>query len=218
MSIFGGIVVTNRELTADITKEMSEMFLEVIVAPSYTDEALEILKTKKNVRVLLLPEISIKQPENSYDIKKINGGIIVQSIDSKIFDDYEVVTNRKPTDKELEDMLFAWNVVKYTKSNGIVVAKDKQTVGIGPGQVNRIWASKQCFEHAEELIGKDATQGAVLASDAFFPFDDNVEAAHQAGITAIIQPGGAIRDQLSIDKCNEYGMAMIFTHMRHFRH
>lgn len=218
MSIFGGIVVVNRELTADIAKEMSEMFLEVIVAPSYTDEALEILKTKKNVRVLLLPEISTKQPENSYDIKKINGGIIVQSIDSKIFDDYEVVTNRKPTDKELEDMLFAWNVVKYTKSNGIVVAKDKQTVGIGPGQVNRIWASKQCFEHAEELIGKDATQGSVLASDAFFPFDDNVEAAHEAGITAIIQPGGAMRDQLSIDKCNEYGMTMIFTHMRHFRH
>lgn len=218
MSIFGGIVVTNRELTADIAKEMSEMFLEVIVAPAYTDEALEILKTKKNVRVLLLPEISTKQPENSYDIKKINGGIIVQSIDSKIYDNYDVVTDRKPTDKELEDMLFAWNVVKYTKSNGIVVAKDKQTVGIGPGQVNRIWASKQCFEHAEELIGKDATQGAVLASDAFFPFDDNVEAAHQAGITAIIQPGGAMRDQLSIDKCNEYGIAMIFTHMRHFRH
>lgn len=218
MSIFGGIVVTNRELTNDIAKEMSEMFLEVIVAPSYTDEALETLKKKKNVRVLLLPEITTKQPENSYDIKKINGGIIVQSIDSKTLDDYEVVTNRKPTDKELEDMLFAWNVVKYTKSNAIVVAKDKQTVGIGPGQVNRIWASKQCFEHAEELIGEGATNGAVLASDAFFPFDDNVEAAHQAGITAIIQPGGAMRDQLSIDKCNEYGMAMIFTHMRHFRH
>ena len=218
MSIFGGIVVSNRELTANIAKEMAEMFLEVIVAPSYTDEALEILKSKKNVRVLLLPEISVKQPENSYDIKKINGGMIVQTIDSKIYDDYEVVTNRKPTEKELEDMLFAWKVVKYVKSNGIAVAKDKQTVGIGPGQVNRIWASKQCFEHAEELIGKDATKGAVLASDAFFPFDDNVEAAHKAGITAIIQPGGAMRDQLSIDKCNEYGIAMVFTHMRHFKH
>lgn len=218
MSIFGGIVVSNRELTAPIATEMSEMFLEVIVAPSYTDEALEILKKKKNVRVLLLPEISVKQPENSYDIKKINGGIIVQTIDSKIYDDYEVVTNRKPTDKELEDLLFAWKVVKYVKSNGIAVAKDKQTVGIGPGQVNRIWASKQCFEHAEELIGEGATQGAILASDAFFPFDDNVEAAHKAGITAIIQPGGALKDQLSIDKCNEYGIAMIFTHMRHFRH
>ena len=218
MSIFGGIVVSNRELTAEIAKEMSEMFLEVIVAPSYTEEALEILKKKKNVRVLLLPEISVKQPENSYDIKKINGGMIVQTIDSKLYDDYEVVTNRKPTDKELEDMLFAWKVVKYVKSNGITVAKNKQTVGIGPGQVNRIWASKQCFEHAEELIGEGATQGAVLASDAFFPFDDNVEAAHKAGITAIIQPGGALKDQLSIDKCNEYGITMIFTHMRHFRH
>ena len=218
MSIFGGIVVSNRELTAEIAKEMSEMFLEVIVAPSYTEEALEILKKKKNVRVLLLPEISVKQPENSYDIKKINGGMIVQTIDSKLYDDYEVVTNRKPTDKELEDMLFAWKVVKYVKSNGITVAKNKQTVGIGPGQVNRIWASKQCFEHAEELIGEGATQGAVLASDAFFPFDDNVEAAHKAGITAIIQPGGALKDQLSIDKCNEYGITMIFIHMRHFRH
>ena len=218
MSIFGGIVVSNRELTEEIAKEMSEMFLEVIVAPSYTEAALEILKSKKNVRVLLLPEISVKQPETSYDIKKINGGIIIQSVDSKLYEDYEVVTNRKPTDKELEDMLFAWKVVKYVKSNGIAVAKDKQTVGIGPGQVNRIWASKQCFEHAEELIGEGATQGAVLASDAFFPFDDNVEAAHKAGITAIIQPGGAMRDQLSIDKCNEYGIAMVFTHMRHFKH
>lgn len=218
MSIFGGIVVSNRELTEDIATEMSEMFLEVIVAPSYTEEALEILKKKKNVRVLLLPEISVKQPENSYDIKKINGGIIIQSVDSKLYEDYEVVTNRKPTDKELEDMLFAWKVVKYVKSNGIAVAKDKQTVGIGPGQVNRIWASKQCFEHAEELIGEGATKGAVLASDAFFPFDDNVEAAHKAGITAIIQPGGALKDQLSIDKCNEYGIAMVFTHMRHFKH
>ncbi|MBR3696973.1 MAG: bifunctional phosphoribosylaminoimidazolecarboxamide formyltransferase/IMP cyclohydrolase [Clostridia bacterium] len=218
MSIFGGIVVSNRELSAQIAKEMAEMFLEVIVAPSYTDDALEILKSKKNVRILLLPEISVKQSENSYDIKKINGGIIVQSVDSKIYDSFEVVTNKKPSEKELEDLLFAWKVVKYVKSNGIAVAKNKQTIGIGPGQVNRIWASKQCFEHAKELIGKDATKGAVLASDAFFPFDDNVEAAYKSGITAIIQPGGALKDQLSIDKCNEYGISMIFTHMRHFRH
>lgn len=218
MSIFGGIVVSNCEINEKIATEMSEMFLEVIVAPSYTSEALEILKQKKNVRVLLLPEITTKQPEGSYDIKKINGGIIVQTIDSKLLDNYEVVTNRAPTEKELADMMFAWKVVKFVKSNGIAVAKDKQTVGIGPGQVNRIWSTKQCFEHAEELISKDATQGAVLASDAFFPFDDCVEEAHKAGITAIIQPGGAMRDQLSIDKCNEYGMTMIFTHMRHFKH
>lgn len=218
MSIFGGIVVSNREITEEIAKEMSEMFLEVIVAPSYTQQALKTLQKKKNVRVLELPEITVKQPENSYDIKKINGGIIVQTIDAKLLDDYEVVTDRAPTEKELEDLMFAWKVVKFVKSNGIALAKDKQTVGIGPGQVNRIWSTKQCVEHAKELISETATQNAVLASDAFFPFDDCVEAAHAAGITAIIQPGGAKKDQLSIDKCNEYGMSMIFTHMRHFKH
>ena len=217
-SIFGGIVVANREITKEMAAEMKEIFLEVVVAPSYQKEALEILKEKPNLRILLLPSISVKQPETAYDIKKINGGIILQTIDSKLLDNYEVVTNRKPTEKELEDMLFTWKIVKYVKSNGIALGKDKQSVGIGPGQVNRIWATKQSIEHAEELIGPDATKGAVLASDAFFPFSDCVEAAHKAGITAIIQPGGAKRDQESIDKCNEYGIAMIFTGMRHFRH
>ena len=217
-SIFGGIVTINREVTVELATEMKEIFLEVIVAPSFEPEALEILKAKKNLRILELPEISVKQPEGNYDIKKINGGIIVQTIDSKLLDEYTVVTDRKPTDKELEDMMFAWKVVKYVKSNGIAIAKDKQTIGIGPGQVNRIWATKQCFEHAEELIAPGITKGAVLASDAFFPFDDCVEAAHEAGITAIIQPGGSVRDQDSIDKCNEYGITMIFTGMRHFRH
>lgn len=133
-------------------------------------------------------------------------------------EELKVVTHRIPTDKEMEDLRFAWKVVKFVKSNGIALAKDKQTVGIGPGQVNRVWAAKQSIEHAEELIDPDATKGAVLASDAFFPFDDCVEAAHQAGITAIIQPGGSIRDDDSIKKCNEYGIAMVFTGMRHFKH
>ena len=217
-SIFGGIVVANREITLDIAKEMKEIFLEVIVAPSYEKEALELLQTKKNLRVLELPNIQVKQPEGSYDIKKINGGIIVQTVDTKLLDNYEVVTNRKPTDKELEDMMFTWKIVKYVKSNGIALGKDKQSIGIGPGQVNRIWATKQSIEHAEELIEPGITKGAVLASDAFFPFADCVEEAHKAGITAIIQPGGSIRDQESIDKCNEYGISMIFTGMRHFRH
>ena len=217
-SIFGGIVVANREVTEDMAKEMKEIFLEVVVAPSYEEKALELLKEKPNLRILLLPSITVKQPETAYDIKKINGGIILQTIDSKLLDNYEVVTDRKPTDKELEDMLFTWKIVKYVKSNGIALGKDKQSIGIGPGQVNRIWATKQSIEHAEELIGEGATKGAVLASDAFFPFSDCVEAAHNAGITAIIQPGGAKRDQESIDKCNEYGIAMIFTGMRHFRH
>lgn len=220
-SIFGGIVVLNRELTKEIAEEMSKIFLEVIVAPSYEEEALTILCQKKNIRVLELPSISVKQPETAYDIKKINGGIIIQSIDSKLLDEenpYKVITERAPTKEELEDMLFTWKIVKHTKSNAIVIGKNKQSVGIGPGQVNRIWSTKQCFEHAIELIGEDAAHGAVLASDAFFPFDDCVEAAHAAGITAIIQPGGSINDQLSIDKCNEYDMAMIFTNMRHFKH
>ncbi len=217
-SIFGGIVVANREITLDVAKEMKEIFLEVIVAPSYEKEALELLQTKKNLRVLLLPNIEKKQKENAYDIKKINGGIIVQTIDSKLLDGYEVVTTRKPTDKELEDMMFTWKIVKYVKSNGIALGKDKQSIGIGPGQVNRIWATKQSVEHAEELIEEGITKGAVLASDAFFPFADCVEEAHKAGITAIIQPGGSIRDSESIDKCNEYGISMIFTGMRHFRH
>ncbi len=217
-SIFGGIVVSNREITENMAKEMKEIFLEVIVAPSYEEKALELLKEKPNLRILLLPSITVKQPETAYDIKKINGGIILQTIDSKLLDNYEVVTDRKPTDKELEDMLFTWKIVKYVKSNGIALGKNKQSIGIGPGQVNRIWATKQSIEHAEELIGEGATKGAVLASDAFFPFSDCVEAAHKAGITAIIQPGGAKKDQDSIDKCNEYGIAMIFTGMRHFRH
>ncbi|ROR26320.1 IMP cyclohydrolase /phosphoribosylaminoimidazolecarboxamide formyltransferase [Mobilisporobacter senegalensis] len=220
VSIFGGIVVVNREVTAAVAKEMAEIFLEVIVAPGYEEEALAILRSKKNLRVLELPGIEIPQDENAYDLKKVNGGLIVQTIDSKLMDegDLKVVTDRVPTEKELEDMKFAWRVVKFVKSNGIAIAKDKQTVGIGPGQVNRIWAANQCFDHAAELIGPDAAKGCVLASDAFFPFDDCVEAAYRAGITAIIQPGGSIRDEDSIRKCNEYGIAMVFTGMRHFKH
>lgn len=220
VSIFGGIVVLNRQLTLEMAEEMKKVFLEVVVAPSYEEEALKLLQTKKNVRVLKLPDIEVAQEESAYDLKKVNGGLIVQSIDSKLLveEDLKVVTDRAPSDKEMEDILFAWRVVKYVKSNGIALAKDKQTVGIGPGQVNRVWATKQAIEHAAELIDEEATKGAVLASDAFFPFDDCVEAAHQAGITAIIQPGGSIRDEDSIKKCNEYGIAMVFTGMRHFKH
>lgn len=220
VSIFGGIVVSNREVTLTIAEEMKDVFLEVVVAPSYEKEALELLQSKKNVRVLELPDIEVPQSENSYDLKKVNGGLIVQTIDSKLVEQEElkVVTNRAPSKDEKKDLLFAWRVVKFVKSNGIALAKDMQTVGIGPGQVNRVWATKQSIEHAAELIDADVTKGAVLASDAFFPFDDCVEAAHKAGITAIIQPGGSIRDKDSIKKCNEYGIAMMFTGMRHFKH
>lgn len=220
VSIFGGIVVLNRTLTYEMAEEMKDIFLEVVVAPSYEEKALDLLKLKKNLRLLQLPDIDLPQDENAYDLKKVNGGLIVQTIDSKLLhdEDLKVVTDRSPSDKEMEDLLFAWRVVKYVKSNGIALAKNKQTVGIGPGQVNRVWATRQSIEHAAELIDNEATKGAVLASDAFFPFDDCVEAAHQAGITAIIQPGGSIRDEDSIKKCNEYGIAMVFTGMRHFKH
>jgi phosphoribosylaminoimidazolecarboxamide formyltransferase/IMP cyclohydrolase len=219
-SIFGGIVVINREVTLAMAEAMKNIFLEVVVAPSYEKEALEVLTIKKNIRVLQLEAIEVPQDENAYDLKKVNGGLIVQTIDSKIYneDELKVVTDRAPSATEMEDLKFAWRVVKFVKSNGIALAKDKQSIGIGPGQVNRIWSTKQSIDHATELIGEGITKGAVLASDAFFPFDDCVEAAHQAGITAIIQPGGAGRDEDSINKCNEYGIAMIFTGMRHFKH
>lgn len=220
VSIYGGIVTVNREVTLELAEKMKSVFLEVLVAPSYQEEALELLQTKKNLRVLELKDIEVPQDKNAYDLKKVNGGLIVQTIDSELMneEDLKVVTDRAPSEKEMEDMRFAWRVVKFVKSNGIALAKDKQTVGIGPGQVNRVWSTKQSIEHAAELIDENATKGAVLASDAFFPFDDCVEAAHQAGITAIIQPGGSIRDEDSIKKCNEYGIAMVFTGMRHFKH
>jgi phosphoribosylaminoimidazolecarboxamide formyltransferase/IMP cyclohydrolase len=220
VSIFGGIVVANRAVTLKMAEDMVKVFLEVIVAPDYEKEALELLQTKKNVRVLKLKDIEVPQNENAYDLKKVNGGLIVQTIDSKLLveEDVKVVTARVPSEKEMNDLLFAWRVVKFVKSNGIALAKDKQSIGIGPGQVNRVWATRQSIEHAGELIGIDAVKGAVLASDAFFPFDDCVEAAYQAGITAIIQPGGSVRDEDSINKCNEYGIAMVFTGMRHFKH
>lgn len=219
-SIFGGIVVLNREVTLDVAKEMSEIFIEVVVAPSYEEEALILLTKKKNIRLLKLDNISTQQDKNAYDIKKINGGVIVQTIDSILFEEekLEVVTNRKPTEKEMEDLIFAFRVVKYVKSNGIALAKNKQSIGIGPGQVNRIWSTKQSIEHSIELIGDGIANGAVLASDAFFPFYDCVEAAHAAGIRAIIQPGGSVNDKDSIEKCNEYGITMVFTGVRHFKH
>ncbi len=220
VSIYGGIVVVNEAVDLKLAQAMKPIFLEVIVAPAYTEEALELLRTKKNTRVLQLDDIAVPQSEDAYDLKKVNGGLIVQTIDSKLLPeaDPEVVTETAPTAEQMEDLLFAWKVCKFVKSNGIALAKNKQSVGIGPGQVNRVWATGQAIEHAAELISDEATRGAVLASDAYFPFDDCVELAHKAGIKAIIQPGGSIRDEDSIKKCNEYGIAMVFTGMRHFKH
>ena len=219
VSIFGGILCANRKIDKATAEEISKIFLEIVLAPDFDDDALEVLEQKKNIRLLKLKDVMKKQPETAYDVKKVSGGILIQDIDSKLLgDELKVVTDRKPTEKEMEDLLFTWKVVKFTKSNGIAIGKDKQSVGIGPGQVNRIWATEQAIDHGTKQLGADVVKGAVLASDAFFPFDDCVEAAHKAGITAIIQPGGSKRDQDSIDACNKYGIAMVFTGMCHFRH
>ncbi|MDK2991981.1 MAG: phosphoribosylaminoimidazolecarboxamide formyltransferase / cyclohydrolase [Clostridiales bacterium] len=215
VSIFGGIVAANREIDEATAQEINKTFIEIVMAPSYTPGALKVLESKKNIRILAIDDISKPLPADALDMKKVAGGLLVQTIDDQLLndEDLKVVTKAKPTAQQMEDLIFAWKVVKYTKSNGIAIAKDKQSLGIGPGQVNRIWA----VEHAITRSG-DKVRGAVLASDAFFPFSDCVEAAGKAGIAAIIQPGGSIRDQESIDMADKYGIAMVFTGMRHFRH
>lgn len=220
-SIFGGIVVFSREIDAKTAAEINKIFVEIIAAPSYTEEALEILKSKKNIRLLQIENILQKQDDNAYDIKKVAGGILVQTIDSKLFSEdgeLKIVTKTAPGEQEMKDLLIAWKIVKHTKSNAITIVKNGQSIGIGPGQVNRIWACKQAIEHAYDFLGKDSTKGAVLASDAFFPFPDCAEEAAKAGITAIIQPGGSMKDGESVETCNKYNISMVFTGMRHFKH
>ena len=214
VSIFGGIVAANQEIDGATAAEMAKVFLEVIVAPSYSQEALDILTKKKNIRLLQLEEIGHKD-KKAAKAKTLLGGLLIQSLDTELISekDLKIVSKRKPTVQEMDDLLFAWKVVKHTKSNGIAIAKDKCTTGVGPGQVSRIWALENAIRQGGERIA-----GSVMASDAFFPFPDCVEAAHKAGITAIIQPGGSVRDQESIEAADRYGIAMIFTGMRHFKH
>lgn len=214
-SIFGGIVAANRPIDKATAEEINKIFIEIVIAPDFTDEAMEILTQKKNIRLLKLPDIENKEAAGEIDIKKVSGGLLVQGVDDILFDEnaLNVVTDRAPTEKEMEDLRLAMKVVKHIKSNGIVIAKDQATVGIGPGQVNRIWAVENAIRQANTSL-----EGSVLASDAFFPFDDCVTAAAKAGVAAIIQPGGSIRDQESIDKANELGIAMVFCGIRHFKH
>lgn len=214
VSVFGGIIAINTAVDAATASEMVKIFLEIVVAPDFTDEALEILKTKKNLRVLKLDSIKAPVKEGEFDMKKVLGGLLVQDYNTQLLgEELKVVTDRKPTEKELEDLKFAWKLVKHLKSNAIAIAKDGASLGLGPGQVNRIWATNSAIERSGESV-----KGAVMASDAFFPFDDCVAAAAEAGITAIIQPGGSIRDEDSIKLCNEKGIAMVFTGMRQFKH
>jgi phosphoribosylaminoimidazolecarboxamide formyltransferase/IMP cyclohydrolase len=214
VSIFGGIVALNRTVDEKTAEEINKIFIDIVIAPDYADQALNILKSKKNIRIMQLKDIQ-EVSAAQQDIKKVSGGLLVQDEDSIDFaaEDLKLVTNRKPTEDEMQNLIFAWKAVKHVKSNAIVVAKDGMTLGIGGGQVNRIWPTEMSLQRA----GASA-MGAVLASDAFFPFNDVVQAAAKAGITAIIQPGGSLRDQDSIDECNKYGIAMVFTGMRHFKH
>lgn len=222
VSIFGGIIACNRKVDAATATEINKIFVEIVIAPDFDADALEILMAKKNIRLLKLPEISKPNTKEMLDMKRVAGGLLVQERDIGLYDEAElkVVTEKAPTAEQMADLKFAMKVVKHTKSNAIVLAKNGITTGIGPGQTNRITALELAIRYANDLDGaeKNRAAGSVMASDAFFPFPDCVEAAHKAGITAIIQPGGSIKDQESIDAANKYGIAMVFTGQRHFKH
>jgi len=211
-SAFGGIVALNQAIDADTATAMTQTFLECIVAPGCDDQAQEILAKKKNLRVLLLPDF-LTGP--SQTIKAIAGGFLVQAADDQREDPdtWQVVTEQQPSPEQLAELAFAWKVCKHVKSNAITITKDKATLGVGAGQMNRVGSVEIALKQAG-----DNAAGACLASDAFFPFDDSVRTAAAAGISAIIQPGGSLRDQDSIDAANELGLVMIFTGMRHFLH
>ncbi|HHX5962787.1 TPA: bifunctional phosphoribosylaminoimidazolecarboxamide formyltransferase/IMP cyclohydrolase [Streptococcus pyogenes] len=216
VSIFGGIVVLNREVDAATAKKIHPIFLEIIIAPSYSEEALAILTNKKkNLRILELLFDAQAASEVEAEYTGVVGGLLVQNQDvvAENPSDWQVVTDRQPTEQEAIALEFAWKAIKYVKSNGIIITNDHMTLGLGAGQTNRVGSVKIAIEQA-----KDHLDGAVLASDAFFPFADNIEEIAAAGIKAIIQPGGSVRDQDSIDAANKHGLTMIFTGVRHFRH
>ncbi|ABW18103.1 bifunctional phosphoribosylaminoimidazolecarboxamide formyltransferase/IMP cyclohydrolase [Alkaliphilus oremlandii] len=212
LSIFGGIVAANRAVTKTMAAAMKEIFLEVIIAPNFTEEALEVFKEKKNLRLIKIEDIC-NGNHHSYQIKKVQGGILLQEDDHILFEQLDVVTEKEPTEEEKEDLAFAFKIVKHVKSNGIVFVKNKQTLAIGPGQTSRIWALENAVKNTTHSL-----KGSVLASDAFFPFRDCVDTAFGAGVKAIIQPGGSINDGVSIKACNEHGISMVFTGFRHFKH
>lgn len=212
LSAFGGIVAINRPCTKEIASYFSKIFFEIFMAPEYEPEALEILQMKKNLRILKTAQIVPLQPVSAY--KHIAGGLLVQDTDARMILEHELktVTKRVPSSEEIEDMLFAWKVLKHVKSNGILTARDKTTLGIGPGQVSRVDAVKIALEKSGQ------TEEAVLASDAFFPFRDSIDQIAGTGVKAIIQPGGSVRDQEVIEACDEHGIAMVFTGVRCFNH
>lgn len=215
VSIFGGIVAVNRELDAATAEAMKPIFLEIIIAPSFSKEALEILSTKKNLRLM---EVDMTRTgEKAMQYVSVNGGLLTQQLDTETLEVKEemTVTEARPSAEQLADMNFAWRIVKHVKSNAIVAVKGGCTLGVGAGQMNRVGSASIALEQAKE---KGVTEGLVLGSDGFFPFDDTVTLAAQYGVTAVVQPGGSVRDEDSIKKANELGMTMAFTGMRHFKH
>ena len=212
VSAFGGIIALNKQVDGAAAGKISGLFVEAIIAPGFTGEALDILTAKKNIRLL---EAAASSYNNQLDLKKISGGLLVQqadlSVDSE--DSWRTVTKKQLTAEQSKQLAFAWKVVKHVKSNAIVVADNNQTLGVGAGQMNRVGSAEIALKQAGEKA-----KGAVMASDAFFPFGDTVKAAAQAGITAIIQPGGSLRDEESITAADKYGIAMVFTGIRHFKH
>ena len=215
ISAFGGIIIANRTIDKEVAEEINKLFFEIIIAPAYDDEALEILKQKKNRIILLQKETEDKQ---SYQYRSLLNGVLAEQKNKSIqvAADLKVVTNTQPTESETDDLLFANKMVKHLKSNAISLVKDKQLIGIGTGQTSRVDALMQAIAKAKHM-GLDL-KGAVMASDAFFPFPDCVEIAHDAGITAVIQPGGSIKDSDSVDYCNQNNIAMVTTGVRHFKH
>ncbi|MGS0765358.1 bifunctional phosphoribosylaminoimidazolecarboxamide formyltransferase/IMP cyclohydrolase [Syntrophomonas curvata] len=211
VSAFGGIIAFNRRVDLATARKAGEPFMEVVIAPAYDDEALKVLQNKKNLRVLELP----LQKNEELMVKTVSGGFVIQEkdLDEMEPDNLQVVTEVAPTPEQLKELAFAWKIVKHVKSNAIVVARDGMSIGVGAGQMNRVGSANIALEQAG-----DKARGAVMASDAFFPFKDTVEMAAQYGITAIIQPGGSVRDAESIEECNRHGIAMVFTGVRHFRH
>jgi phosphoribosylaminoimidazolecarboxamide formyltransferase/IMP cyclohydrolase len=216
-SAFGGIIAFNQELDADTAEAIvSRQFVEVIIAPKISDAAAQIVAAKKNVRLLECGQWSAKT--SGVDIKRVNGGVLIQDRDTGMvdMDDLKVVTKRQPTEQELKDLMFSWKVAKFVKSNAIIYVKDGMTIGVGAGQMSRVYSAKIAgIKAADENL---EVKGSVMASDAFFPFRDGIDAAASAGISAVIQPGGSIRDEEIIAAADEAGMAMVFTGMRHFRH
>ena len=228
VSIFGGIVACNVKVDAATALRLAELFLEIVAAPDFSDEALEILKKKKNLRIIRLR----KAPKELYEYIAVDGGLLVQKSDRILMEKWDVVTKLAPREEDIKDMIFGMRAVTFVKSNAIMIVKNQAATGIGGGQVNRIWPAKHSLDRSAFVLKaaseetadtggspcKDSAPARVLASDAFFPFADIVEEAAKAGIKAIIQPGGSINDQLSIDACDKHGIAMVFTGTRHFKH